>query len=101
MQHAAPVVLDKLSLPLIPKKLIRNKVFTAGSAEKFPEKLLQDFPVEEVDRAFVGLRPVCQELALAGGTKFIDNLPAACTRDNPDRRRVAPSTGKNFRRTET
>ena len=67
LQHASPVVLDKLSLPLHPRKLTRNSVFTAGSAAKFPEKLLQELvhsdpgilPVEEIDRAFLGLRPVC------------------------------------------
>jgi hypothetical protein len=80
--HASPVVLDKLALPLSPRRLTRNSVFAAGSAAKYPEKFLQELihsdpgilPVEEVDRAFVGLRPVCQELALAGGTKYIDNL---------------------------
>jgi hypothetical protein len=82
LPHASPVVLDKLALPLSPRRLTRNSVFAAGSAAKYPEKFLQELihsdpgilPVEEVDRAFVGLRPVCQELALAGGTKYIDNL---------------------------
>jgi len=82
LQHASPVVLDKLSLPLHPRKLTRNSVFTAGSAAKFPERLLQELvhsdpgilPVEEIDRAFLGLRPVCQELSLANGTKFVDNF---------------------------
>jgi hypothetical protein len=81
-QHASPVLLDQLSLPLNPRRLTRNKVFSAGSAAKFPEKLLQELihadpsilPVAEVDRAFSDLRPVCQELSLANGTKFVDNL---------------------------
>jgi len=81
-QHASPAVLDTLSLPLKSKRLTRNKVFSAGSAAKFPEKLLQELihadpgilPVAEVDRAFSDLRPVCQELPLANGSKYIDNL---------------------------
>jgi hypothetical protein len=81
-QHASPVLLDQLSLPLNPRTLTRNNVFSAGSAAKFPEKLLQELihadpsilPVAEVDRAFSDLRPVCQELSLANGTKFVDNL---------------------------
>jgi hypothetical protein len=81
-QHASPVVLDKLSLPLNPRRLTRHKVFTVGSDAKFPEKLLQDLihadpgilPVEDIDRAFSDLRAVCQELPLANGSKYVDNL---------------------------
>src|SRR5260370_42207085 len=80
--HTSPVVLDRLSLPLNPRRLARNKVFTAGSAAKFPEKPLQELihadpsvlPVTELDRAFSDLRPVCQELPLANGSKYVDNL---------------------------
>jgi hypothetical protein len=58
LPHASPVVLDKLSLPLNPRKLTRNQVFTPGSAAKFPEKLLQELihsdpgilPVEPLGR---------------------------------------------------
>ncbi len=82
LQHASPVVLDGLALPLNPKKLRRISAIDPGSPLKFPEKLLQELihsdpsilPVEELDRAFAGLRPVCQELSLANGTKYVDNL---------------------------
>jgi hypothetical protein len=82
LQHASPVVLESLGLPLKPKRLARIRTGVPGSSLKFPEKLLQELihsdpgilPVEELDRAFVGLRPVCQELSLASGTKYVDNL---------------------------
>ena len=82
LQHASPVVLDRLGLPLNPRRLARISTLVPGSTLKFPEKLLQELiyadpgilPVEELDRAFAGLRPVCQELSLANGTKYVDNL---------------------------
>jgi len=82
LQHASPVVLERLTLPLNPKKLRRISAFAPESVFKFPEKLLQELihsdpsilPVEELDRAFSGLRAVCQELSLANGTKYVDNL---------------------------
>jgi hypothetical protein len=82
LQHASPVVLESLGLPLNPRKLTRISTVILASTVKFPEKLLQELihsdpgilPVEELDRAFVGLRPVCQELPLANGSKYVDNL---------------------------
>jgi hypothetical protein len=82
LQFASPVVLDGLDLPLNPKRLARISTIGPGSTLRFPEKVLQELihsdpgilPVEELDRAFVGLRPVCQELSLASGTKYVDNL---------------------------
>jgi hypothetical protein len=82
LQFASPVVLDGLDLPLNPKRLARIITIGPGSALRFPEKVLQELihsdpgilPVEELDRAFVGLRPVCQELSLASSTKYVDNL---------------------------
>jgi len=83
LPYASPVVLDGLALPLNPRRLARvNTVAAAGSPLKFPEKLLQELihadpgilPVQEIDRGFSDLRPVCQELPLASGTKYVDNL---------------------------
>jgi hypothetical protein len=82
MQHASPVVLESLGLPLNPRKLTRISTVTLESTLKFPERLLQELihsdpgilPVEELDRTFAGLRPVCQELPLANGSKYVDNL---------------------------
>lgn len=81
-QFSSPVVLDSLSLPLNPRRLARISTIAPGTAPKFPEKLLQELihsdpsilPVEELERAFSGLRPVCQELPLANGAKYVDNL---------------------------
>jgi hypothetical protein len=81
-QFSSPVVLDDLVLPFKPKRLQRMSSVASGSTLKFPEKLLKELihtdpgilPVEELDRSFSGLRAVCQELPLAGGTKYIDNL---------------------------
>ena len=81
-QFSSPVVLNDLVLPFKPKRLARLSSVAPGSALKFPKKLLQELihsdpgilPVEELDRSFSGLRTVCQELALAGGTKYVDNL---------------------------
>ena len=83
LPYASPVVLDALSLPLNPTRLRRvSTIAAAGSPLKFPEKLLQELihadpgilPVEEIDRKFADLRPVCQELPLANGAKYVDNL---------------------------
>lgn len=83
LPYASPVVLDGLTLPLKPMRLARVSTIAAtGSPLKFPEKLLQELihadpgilPVQEIDRAFSDLRPICQELPLASGTKYVDNL---------------------------
>ncbi len=83
LPYASPVVLDALSLPLNPTRLRRvSTIAAAGSPLKFPEKLLQELihadpgilPVEEIDRKFADLRPVCQELPLANRAKYVDNL---------------------------
>jgi hypothetical protein len=82
LQHASPVVLESLGLPLNPTKLTKISTVILGSTLKFPEKLLRELihstpsilPVEELDKTFTELRSVRQELSLANGAKRIDNL---------------------------
>jgi hypothetical protein len=82
LPYASPVLLEGLGLPLNPKRLARVSAATAETGLRFPEKLLQDLihadpgilPVQEIERVFTGLQPVCQELPLANGAKYVDNL---------------------------
>ena len=91
LQFAAPILVENLEEPFKPKRLVRLRTTARdGASRAYAEKLLQEIihsdpsvlPVEELEEPFFSdLRPVCQELPLANGTKYIDNLLV-----NPDGR---------------
>ena len=90
LQFSAPILVENLKEPFKPKRLVRLRTAARdGPSLAFAEKLLQEIihsdpsvlPVEELEPSFSDLRPVCQELPLANGTKYIDNLLV-----NPDGR---------------
>jgi hypothetical protein len=90
LQFSAPILVENLEEPFKPKRLARLRTTARDSATRaYAEKLLQEIihsdpsvlPVEELEPSFSDLRPVCQELPLANGTKYIDNLLV-----NPDGR---------------
>jgi hypothetical protein len=90
LQFSAPILVENLEEPFKPKRLARLRTTARDSATRaYAEKLLQEIihsdpsvlPVEELEPSFSDLRPVCQELQLANGTKYIDNLLV-----NPDGR---------------
>lgn len=83
LQFSAPILLENLKEPFKPKRLVRLPTAARdGPSLAFAEKLLQEIihsdpsilPVEDLEFSFSDLRPVCQELPLANGTKYIDNL---------------------------
>ena len=88
-QFATPIVIQALDGPFDPVRLVRLRSTASSGSPAYAEKLLQQLihahpsmlPVEELEFSFSGLRPICQELPLAGGTKYVDNLLA-----NPDGR---------------
>jgi hypothetical protein len=84
-QFSAPVVLEALNGPFKPIRLVRLRSSATGSgcptyAENLLQQLIHDdpsiLPVEELEFSFSELRPICQELPLANGTKYVDNLLA-------------------------
>jgi hypothetical protein len=90
LQFSAPILVENLEEPFKPKRLARLRTTARDNATRaYAEKLLQEIiysdpsvlPVEELEPSFSDLRPVCQELPLANGTKYIDNLLV-----NPDGR---------------
>jgi hypothetical protein len=90
LQFSAPILVENLKEPFKPKRLVRLRTAARdGPSLAFAENLLQEIihsdpsvlPVEELEPSFSDLRPVCQELPLANGTKYIDNLLV-----NPDGR---------------
>ena len=90
LQFSAPILVENLEKPFKPKRLVRLRTTARDCASRaYAEKLLQEIihsdpsvlPVEELEPSFSDLRPVCQELPLASGTKYIDNLLV-----NPDGR---------------
>ena len=90
LQFSAPILVENLKEPFKPKRLVRLRTAASyGPSLAFAERLLQEIihsdpsvlPVEELEPSFSDLRPVCQELPLANGTKYIDNLLV-----NPDGR---------------
>jgi hypothetical protein len=89
-QFSTPVVIQALQRPFNPVRLVRLRLSARGEQSTvYAEKLLQELihahpsilPVDELESSFSELRSVCQELPLAKGTKYVDNLLA-----NPDGR---------------
>jgi hypothetical protein len=88
-QFSAPIVIQALEGPFNPVRLVRLRPRRGDQATVYAEKLLQELihahpsilPVDELESSFSDLRPICQELSLANGTKYVDNLLA-----NPDGR---------------
>jgi hypothetical protein len=84
-QFSAPIVIQALKGPFNPLRLVRLRPSARGDQSTvYAEKLLQELihahptilPVEDLESAFSNLRPICQELPLPGGTKYVDNLLA-------------------------
>jgi hypothetical protein len=84
-QHVAPVVLDRLIKPghvARLRRLTRHSVVGGGS--NYREDLVQSLvdldpsiiPLQEIEPAFAGVRPVCKELVLGpmAAQKAVDNL---------------------------
>ncbi len=83
LQFSAPIMVESLREPFKAKRLVRLRTTARdGAPRAYAEKLLQEIihsepsvlPVEELEPSFSDLRPVCQELPLSSGTKYIDNL---------------------------
>lgn len=83
LQFSAPILVENLKEPFNPRRLARLRTTARdGASRAYAEKLLQELihsepsvlPVEELEPSFSDLRSVCQELPLANGTKYIDNL---------------------------
>ena len=90
LQFSAPILVENLKKPFRPKRLVRLQNTVRDEASRgYGEKLLQEIihsdpsvlPAEELEPSFSGLQPVCQELQIANGTKYVDNLLV-----NPDGR---------------
>jgi len=83
-QHVAPVLIDRLASPVQAVRLQRITNSDAVTGTAYLETLIQSLvdldptilPVEEIEPAFVGLRPICQELPVgpAGAERYVDNL---------------------------
>lgn len=85
LQHAAPVVLDRLTKPNTISRLKRlTRRSVPGGGSNYREDLIQSLvhfdpnilPLAEIEPAFADVRPVCTELALgpAATQKYVDNL---------------------------
>jgi len=90
-QYVAPILIDCLPRPSQTTRLKRLSRAAASDRVRYTEELIQGLvdldppilPIEDIEPAFAGLRPVCRELPLgpAGNENFADNLLV-----NPDGR---------------